>query len=177
MSSITAKNKRAEAATSTLSIGARQGASMSNLGQEMTMATHITARPPGATEDMTLLVKDITAGMTTLVVFEDRTRPLNPGEPIKFSTTLDDQPVVTRSTTPLFDSCRVLAAFGFAGKVQFVKPDGTPTMSMEIERGAASTVEEGPSGPKVRKYRRADRGEAMTSGSNPDAAATEAVEA
>ena len=171
------QKETAEAGTSTVATDALAGAPMSNHCMEMTMATHITARPPGATEDMTLMVNDLTADKVTLVVFEDRSRPLNPGEPIKFSTTLDDQPVVTRSTTPLYESCRVLAAFGLAGRVEFVKPDGMVAMTMDIERGATLTVEEGPSGPKVRKYRHADRGEVMASGSNADAPATEAVEA
>lgn len=141
------------------------------------MATHITARPLGATEDVTLKVRDLAPEVLTLVVFESLTRKLRPGEPIKFSATLDDQPIVTRSATPLYDSCRVLQAFGFSGKVQFVKPDGTPAMSMDIDRGAQRTVVEANHGPRVIKYVPGEASEAVTSGRNADVLIIGKVEA
>lgn len=111
------------------------------------MTTLNTTRPsPGATAKLTLQIA------------EDRTRPLNPGEPIKFSTTMDGQPVVTRSAVPMYDSCRVLASWDLTGKAKFVRADGTVGMTMDIQAGAKLTVEEGPGGPKVRKYRGTDRG-------------------
>lgn len=101
----------------------------------------------------------------TLLVAEDRSRTSNPGEPQKFTTTLDGQSVVIRSTTPFFDSCRVLASWGFTGKVQFVDVvTGTPRMSMSIPAGAKLTVEDGPAGPHNRKYRGTDAGEATKDG-------------
>lgn len=158
------KSKTAEAPTSTVSTAARQGGSMSKSMQELTMQTDITPAPGAA--------------IHIVHVDESRQRPLNPGEPIKFDTTLDGQPVVTRSTTPFFDSCRVLATWGMTGKVEFVDVStGKPRMRMLITAGAKMTVKESPNGPQVRKLDAESLGKATASGSNAEAVTTEAVEA
>ena len=149
-------SKRATAGTVTLSIAALAGGSMSNQCMDMTMDTHTPTPPLGATAAHTLLIN------------EDRSRPLNPGEAQKFNTSLDGQPVVTRSSVPMYDSCRVLQSWGFVGKVAFLRADGVVRMTMDIAAGAKLTVEEGPSGPKVRKYRHADRGEDGLCGRNTE---------
>ncbi|MGV8831241.1 MAG: hypothetical protein ACOH2N_04625 [Devosia sp.] len=121
--------KRAETAPTVPTLNhspARQGGTDTNPNQELTMNTHTPTPPKGA--------------MTLLLIDEDRSRPLNPGEPIKFNTTLDGQPVVTRSAVPMYDSCRVLSAWGFTGKVSFVRPDGYLGMIMDIAEGAKLTV-------------------------------------
>ncbi|MEO5807905.1 hypothetical protein [Devosia sp.] len=111
----------------------------------------------------------------TLLIAEDRSRSLNPGEAQKFSTTLDGQPVVTRSAVPMYDSCRVLQTWGYCGKVEFVRADGVIGMTMSIADGAKLTVQEGPSGPKVRKYRAMDRGGEPMGGSNTPEATQVAI--
>lgn len=148
-----AASKRATAGTVTPSIDALAGASMSNPITEMTMERNNTS-PDGAPR-------------RTVHVAEDRSRPLNPGETQKFSTNLDGRPVVTRSSTPFFDSCRVLASWGFAGKVKFVDAaTGASRMSMSIPIGAKLTVEDGPAGPRTRKYRGTEAGEPTKDGGN-----------
>ncbi|MEO9299014.1 hypothetical protein [Devosia alba] len=147
-----AASKRATAGTVTLLGTALAGGTDINpMEMDLTMNSHITPAPGAATH--------------TVTVAEDRSRPLNPGEPMKFSTSLDRQPVVIRSTTPFFDSCRVLASWGFTGKVQFVDAvTGTPRMSMSIPAGAKLTIEDGPAGPRTRKFRGTDAGETTKDG-------------
>jgi len=128
---------------------------MSNQRMEMTMETNNTPAPGAA--------------MHTVMVAESRQRPLNPGEPIKFDTTLYGQPVVIRSTTPFFDTCRLLQAWDIAGEVEFVDAHtGTIRMTLNIAEGARRTVEEGLTGPRIRKYRPACSGEPMASGRKVD---------
>jgi hypothetical protein len=148
----TAHEKAGTAPTApALEITARQGGNVATPHEDRTMVTPTMAPPDGATR--------------RLLFEEDRSRTLNPGEPIKFNVSMDGQPVVTRSTVPLYDSCRVLAAFGFTGKVEFVRPDGTVSMLMDIEAGAKLTVvEDAKRGPRVVKYTPADGDEAGLDG-------------
>lgn len=130
------------------------------------MVTHITAPGEGATAELTLLVA------------EDRSRPLNPGEPIKFSTTLDGKPVSTRSSVPFYDSCRVLHLHGYAGRVRFVDATThTVRMTMDIAKGARLTVIESPRGPVVVKFNPGKRNEDVTSGRNAEVLTIGKVEA
>ena len=146
-----AASKRATAATVTLSnAGLDSGANINPIPMRSMMERNITRAPEGATH--------------TILIAEDHSRLLNPGEPIKFTATLDVIPVVTRSAVPMYDSCRVLAARGLRGQVAYVRADGVVGMTMDIEAGAKLTVVEGPNGPRVRKFDDERLAEAMTSG-------------
>jgi hypothetical protein len=133
-------SKRATAGTVTLSTGALAGApSINPIPMEMTMETHITAPDEGAT------------GTHVLILSESRGLQA-PGGAQRFNTTFDGQPVMTRSAVPIYDTCRVLAAWGFTGKARFMRPDGTESMTVDIAEGAKLTVAEGPTGPRTRKF-------------------------
>jgi hypothetical protein len=89
-----------------------------------------------------------------LIVTIAEHRPISGMGSIKFDTWLDGEPLVIEAAVPMYDSCRELLRRGLTGRVVFVDAKtGTQRMSMDVEHGAKLTIDEGPDGPRVRRYR------------------------
>ena len=71
----------------------------------------------------------------------DRSKPLNPDGPEKWSAWVDGVPLVTRVRDPEHAACRALLAAGTTGRVAFRHlKTGTIGLSMDIEWGAGRSA-------------------------------------
>ena len=62
-------------------------------------------------------------------------------------------PIVSDSADPEHDVCRALLDRGLDGPVTFYTPSGTPSMVLDVRKGAGRTVRENDRvGPTLRKY-------------------------
>jgi hypothetical protein len=78
---------------------------------------------------------------------------LVPTVPGRYAVSLGDEVIVSSSRDPEHDAARVLLARGITGRMTTLGIDGSVRMHFVIEAAAPFAVEEGPSGPRVTRWR------------------------
>jgi hypothetical protein len=79
---------------------------------------------------------------------------LHPCGADRYSVLFDGKLLVERSRDPECDAARALLARGYTGQLHMLDgKTGQPRTIIDIERAARLTVEEGPKGPRFRRFR------------------------
>jgi hypothetical protein len=138
-----AQMKRAEAFAPTL-VSSRLAGRININPTRMELMMQANTMPGGA---------PATQAPTLVTIWVDRSKPGNPGEAQKWSSSLDGVPLVTRHRDIEHASCRALVKLGRRGRVEFIHAaSGVVGISMNIERGAGLSTSEDDRGLRTVKY-------------------------